>query len=206
MLCRTSGMERTTIAVCVVGVVILHAPPSEPARDWRRVASMTCCNCVVIVCHLINAKASLLSLSSIVQTTPRLHTAPKTSPTASTMATSTSPVPAKALKEWHTPESRTEVIHELIHGVGASPLCPFSPLSLPLLGHAIIELTTSLQTGITLPTLASWRSTSSRRLPTASTTSSPTLLSLSCAYCKAVTMRLPIIIAAAAAAVTNLLF
>jgi hypothetical protein len=27
-------------------------------------------------------------------------------------------VPTKDLKEWHTPSSRTEVIHELIHGVG----------------------------------------------------------------------------------------
>jgi hypothetical protein len=31
-----------------------------------------------------------------------------------------SPVPTKNLKEWHTPSSRTEVIHELIHGVGGS--------------------------------------------------------------------------------------
>lgn len=35
------------------------------------------------------------------------------------MATTTSPVPTKVLREWHTPSSRTEVIHELIHGVGA---------------------------------------------------------------------------------------
>lgn len=34
------------------------------------------------------------------------------------MATSSTPVPVQDLKEWHTPASRTEVIHELIHGVG----------------------------------------------------------------------------------------
>jgi hypothetical protein len=38
------------------------------------------------------------------------------------MATSTA-VPAKNLSEWHTPSTRTEVINELINGVGgfASP-------------------------------------------------------------------------------------
>ncbi|KAL7423277.1 hypothetical protein Q5752_002577 [Cryptotrichosporon argae] len=33
------------------------------------------------------------------------------------MASTTPAVPTKDLKEWHTPSSRTEVIHELIHGV-----------------------------------------------------------------------------------------
>lgn len=33
-------------------------------------------------------------------------------------ATTPAPVPIKDLKEWHTPSSRTEVIHELINGVG----------------------------------------------------------------------------------------
>lgn len=47
---------------------------------------------------------------------------PKVAPPAQTsqhkMATSSTPVPVQDLKEWHTPASRTEVIHELIHGVG----------------------------------------------------------------------------------------
>lgn len=36
------------------------------------------------------------------------------------MATAPKPVPNQNLKEWHTPSSRTEVIHELINGVGMS--------------------------------------------------------------------------------------
>lgn len=36
---------------------------------------------------------------------------------ASNMA-ATTPVPPKNLKEWHSPSSRTEVINELINGVG----------------------------------------------------------------------------------------
>lgn len=37
---------------------------------------------------------------------------------SSRMSQSTSAAPVKTLQEWHSPSSRTEVIHELIHGVG----------------------------------------------------------------------------------------
>lgn len=40
--------------------------------------------------------------------------------TYTAMSESTSAAPVKSLNEWHSPSSRTEVIHELIHGVGVS--------------------------------------------------------------------------------------
>lgn len=36
------------------------------------------------------------------------------------MSDSTSAAPVKTLLEWHSPTARTEVIDELIHGVGMS--------------------------------------------------------------------------------------
>ena len=34
------------------------------------------------------------------------------------MATQTMAVPTKDLRQWHSPEYRQDVIHDLIHGVG----------------------------------------------------------------------------------------
>ncbi|WOO77326.1 Eukaryotic translation initiation factor 3 subunit K [Vanrija pseudolonga] len=55
------------------------------------------------------------------------------------MAATHAPVPPKTLKEWHTPSTRTEVIHELIHGVDR-----YNPSNLPFMEE---YLTQQVQTG-----------------------------------------------------------